>query len=401
MTTLRPDIVIVGGGLVGCSAALFIRQRGRQRGRSVVVLEKGEVGAQASGVNFGNVRLQGRHPRQYPLSLRAQDIWEGLETLVGADCEYRKTGHIYVALADDQVAKLEQLGGEALAAGVQVEVMGGNEARRRWPWLGPIVRGVCWSPRDAVANPRLATPAIARAALAAGADIHERTLATAIRRFASHFRVDTDRALTVEAPILINAAGAWGAAIAAQFGEPVPLFPAGPPLLVSEPMPFQIEPSVQSVDGTVIVRQIDRGNLIVGGFPRGPSDPVANRAPVPPRKVIAALKRLAELAPSLASAHIIRVWSGIEGYLPDMLPVIGRSGTTAGLLHAFGLCGHGFQIGPAVGACLAELAIDGTTPTPLHAMAVGRFASGIAVDDKFKKEFDSAIVAKTSKAGPA
>jgi sarcosine oxidase subunit beta len=393
MTTLRPDIVIVGGGLVGCSAALFIRQRGR----SVVVIEKGRVGAQASGVNFGNVRLQGRHPKQYPLSLRAQEIWESLEALTGEDCEYRKTGHIYIALGDDQIAKLEQMAGEATAGGVNVEVMGGNEGRRHWPWLGPIVRGVCWSPRDAVANPRLATPAIARTAMAAGADIREQTLATSITRLSSHFRIETDRGVTVEAPILINAAGAWGADIAAQFGEPVPLFPAGPPMLVSEPMPYTIEPSVQSVDGTVIFRQIDRGNIIIGGFPRGPSDPVANRAPVPPRKIVAALARLAEVAPSLRAAHVIRVWSGIEGYLPDMLPVIGKSATTEGLIHAFGLCGHGFQIGPAVGACLAELAIDGRTPTPLEAMAIGRFAGGVTVDDKFKKEFDTAIVAKTAK----
>lgn len=393
MTTLRPDIVIIGGGLVGCAAALFIRKRGR----SVVVLEKGVVGAQSSGVNFGNVRLQGRHPAQYPLSLRAQEIWEGLEALVGADVEYRTTGHIYIALGDDQLAKMEQLAAEARCAGVEVETMGSNEARRRWPWLGPIVRGACWSPRDAVANPRLATPAIARAALAAGADIREHTRAVLISKPGPLFRIETDRDFTVEAPILVNAAGVWGADIAARFGEPVPLVSAGPPLLVSEPMPFEIGPSVQSVDGTIIFRQVDRGNIVIGGFPRGPSDPVANRAPVPPRKIVAALERLAEVAPSLGSAHVIRVWSGIEGYFPDMLPVIGKSETTDGLIHAFGLCGHGFQIGPAVGACLAELAIDGRSPTPLDAMSIGRFAGGVAVDDKFKKEFDTAIVAKTAK----
>lgn len=388
MKTLQADVAIIGGGLVGCFTALFLRRLGR----SVIVLEKGAGGAQSSGVNFGNVRLQGRNPAQYPLSLRSQSLWENLQELVGSDCEYKPTGHLYVALGPEQIGKMEQTASEATANGVAVEVLGGNEARRRWPWLGPVVRAASWSERDATANPRLVTPAAARTAQANGATIVENTRAVEIERRASHFRVVAENATVVEAEILINAAGAWGSDIAALFGEPVPLFPAGPPQFVTEPIPFFIGPSVQAADGTILFRQVDRGNVVAAGFPRGPADPVANRAPVPPAKTIANMNRLAEVVPALASAHVIRVWSGIEGYLPDMLPVIGASGTTPGLFHAFGFCGHGFQIGPAVGACLAELAVDGHTSTPLAPFAITRFRSGISVDDKFRKEFDAAIV---------
>lgn len=392
MTTHSCDVAVIGGGMIGCFAALFLRRRGKR----VVVLEKGAAGAQASGVNFGNIRLQGRHREQYPLSLRAQDLWECMPELVGEDCEVRRTGHLYVALADEQLAKMEATAAEATAAGVEVELIGGNDARRRWPWLSALVRGACLSRRCAAANPRLVGPAVARAALAAGAILHESTRAVAITKPGADFRIETDRGLVVEAPILINAAGAWGAEIAASFGEPVPLTAAAPPMMVTEPMPYVVGPAVQAVDGTIVLRQIERGNIIIAGFPRGPSDPVANRAPVPPRKIVAAMKRLGEVAPSLGHAGIIRVWSGIEGYLPDMLPVIGPSLSTPGLIHAFGLCGHGFQIGPGVGACLADLAADGTTATPLQAMSIGRFAGGVALDEKFKKEFDQALVAARS-----
>ena len=74
-----------------------------------------------------------------------------------------------------------------------------------------------------------------------------------------------------------------------------------------------------------------------------------NRARVPPEKLPTALANIARVVPMLKSAQAIRVWSGIEGYLPDMLPVMGWSHTTKNLLHAYGFCGHGFQLSPGVG----------------------------------------------------
>jgi sarcosine oxidase subunit beta len=98
---------------------------------------------------------------------------------------------------------------------------------------------------------------------------------------------------------------------------------------------------------------------------------------------------LSEVIPSLRSCHVIRVWSGIEAYLPDMIPIIGPSETTPGLFHAFGFCGHGYQIGPGVGLCLSEWICDGQTPTPLEAFGIGRYRTTIAVSEKFKSEFDA------------
>jgi sarcosine oxidase subunit beta len=151
-------------------------------------------------------------------------------------------------------------------------------------------------------------------------------------------------------------------------------------------------PSVQLVDGVVICRQIPRGNVIVSGYPRGPSDPVANRAPVPPAKTLATIARLVEVVPALVNTQVIRVWSGIEGYIMDMLPVLGPSATTDRLIHAFGFCGHGFQLGPGVGQVLSELIVDGATPTPLDAFAITRFAEGTSTASwRLKEEFDASL----------
>jgi sarcosine oxidase subunit beta len=88
-----------------------------------------------------------------------------------------------------------------------------------------------------------------------------------------------------------------------------------------------------------------------------------------------------------------RVWSGVEGYLPDLLPVIGWSGTTPGLAHAFGFSGHGFQMAPGVGAAVAELIADGTSKTPTDAFSITRFANGVAPDPRLWSEFDPELVA--------
>ena len=72
-----------------------------------------------------------------------------------------------------------------------------------------------------------------------------------------------------------------------------------------------------------------------------------------------------------------------------MLPVIGTSETTPGLFHAFGFCGHGFQLGPGVGAVLSEMILDGATPTPLAPFSIGRFRRGVAVSEKIAREFDA------------
>ena len=159
--------------------------------------------------------------------------------------------------------------------------------RRRFPWLGPDACGATWSRRDGTANPRLATPAVARAAHALGAEIFPDTRVVGIEAAGERFRVATDRDLAVEAPFVVNAAGAWGNEIAEKFGETTPMFPAAPPNFVTEPLPYFIKSALQAVDGSVIFRQVERGNVIVGFYPRGPADRVRNRAPVPPAKVAA------------------------------------------------------------------------------------------------------------------
>ncbi len=349
MSIIRSEVAIVGGGLMGCWTAYFLRKRGR----SVTIAEKGVIGAQASGVNFGNLRIQGRVLGQLPLSLRAHELWERFEALTGEGCEFTPTGHLRIAFDAAEAAMLEAYAAEARPYGLELQMLDAAALRKRWPWLAKAV-GASFSPRDAAANPRVTATAVARAAKALGATILGGTKVVAIEQVNGRFRLSTESGPTIESDVLVNAAGAWANDIAGFFGESAPIFAAGPAQFVTEPVPYFVEPAVQAVDGSTIFRQVPRGNIVVAGYPRGPSDAVANRAPVAPRKTIAHMAKLGEVVPALVACHIIRVWSGIEGYLPDMLPVISPSPAVSGLFHAFGFCGHGFQLAPGVGLCSAS-----------------------------------------------
>jgi sarcosine oxidase, subunit beta len=389
------DVAIIGGGLVGCFAAYFLRQRGH----SVVVIEQGEACAAASGTNFGNLRLQGRHPAQFPLALRAQAIWEDLGALSGEDCAIRASGHLYLGLAEGDQRKLDEIAHEANAAGLSVDLLPGEAARRRWPMLSNLVAGASWSRRDGVAEPTRIGPVVARLAARAGAQLMLRTKVTRVLSRAAGFTLATDRDLSVTSGQLINAAGAWGAEVAGACGEPVPLFAAGPPLFEVYPEHAWDGPSLAAIDGTLLLRPGLGGAAVAGAFPRVQADLASGSARVPPNRLSPALARLQSVVPGLGALKCGRLWSGVEGYLPDMLPVIDRSATTPGLVHAFGFSGHGFQLAPGVGAVLAELVATGVTQTPLAAFALGRFAGGGTVDEKLWREFDPELVARFRNSG--
>jgi sarcosine oxidase subunit beta len=191
---------------------------------------------------------------------------------------------------------------------------------------------------------------------------------------------------------VVNAAGAWAGELARQLGERVPMFAAGPPLFTIVSQHTYAGSSLHAVDGTLLLRPGRNGEAVAGFFPRVKADLATGIAIVPPDRVDRGLARLAEVAPGLGRLRKNRVWSGVEGYLPDMLPVIGWSGTTPGLIHAFGFSGHGFQLAPGVGAVIADLIVTGTSQTPIDAFSIARFADGVVPDDKLWSEFDAELV---------
>lgn len=367
-------VCVIGGGLMGAATAFFLARRGV----SVRLLERGIVGAGATTASFGNVRRQGRALCQLPLAHRSRALWGDIAALLGEDVEFRSTGHLRLAFEAEAVADMEAFATAAAPHGLTIEMLSANELFSRFPWAGREAIAGSISPHDGSANPRLVPAAFARAAAREGVTVEEGIAVSAVRRAGAGLAVETDRG-TIEADAVLNAAGAWGAALAASAGEPVPLTPQGPQMGVTEPLPPVVAPVVgiwsRDPAANVYFRQVERGNIVFGGGGRVPVEAEPGHAKVDPRRTLSQLTHVARLFPGLARAHVIRTWSGCEGYLPDMLPVLGPSSRLPGLFHAFGFCGHGFQLGPGVGEVMAELIATGASDTPIAAMDISRFAA--------------------------
>lgn len=374
MTTHSADVIIVGAGIMGSATAFFLRQRGC----SVLLLERGLAGQQASGVNFGNVRRQGRFLPQLPLANRSAAIWRRLPELIGEDVEYLQSGHIRVCYTPERIGFLEQHVRDARDYGLELEMISTAALRARFPFFANEAVAGSYSPEDGHANPRLTAPAFARAARRHGAQVFENTEVVEIEKDGVDFRVTAADGTTFRAPSMLISAGAWGDKMCAKFGEPVPLIVRGPQMAVTEPVPYKFEPAVgvSSEDPTdsIYFRQVLRGNIVFGGCLRGPAFADARRAYVDPNSTLHQLRQLTRVAPALANVNVIRVWSGIESYLPDDIPIMGPSARVPGLHYAFGFCGHGFQLGPGVGDVMAELIHTGATSTPLEPFLISRFA---------------------------
>jgi sarcosine oxidase subunit beta len=373
------DVIIVGGGFMGAATAFFLRRRGR----SAILLERGLVGQQASGVNFGNVRRQGRYLPQLPLANRSREIWGKLPALLGEDCEFLPTGHVRVCYGAELVGELEAYARTARDYGLELELLSQNRLRDRFPMIGHKAVAGSYSPHDGHANPRLAAPAFGRAASRSGAAVIENAEVLSIEKVGADFHVETRDRGRFRAPAVLIAAGAWGGALSASVGEPVPLVVRGPQMAVTEPVRYALDPVVgvysKRPEETIYLRQIPRGNVIFGGGTRGPAFADLRRAYVLPENTLAQLRELRGLVPALARLRIIRVWSGIESYLPDDRPIMGPSSKVPGLYYAFAFCGHGFQLGPGVGDVMAELIDTGKTTTPIEPFDIARFAAAPSV----------------------
>nr|BFE89848.1 hypothetical protein GCM10020185_03840 [Pseudomonas brassicacearum subsp. brassicacearum] len=258
---IEVDAVIIGGGIVGASAALFLSKAGRR----VALLERDFCGSHSSGVNYGGVRRQGRPLSQLPLSQRAHEIWSQLPQLIGIDGEYQRSGHLKLARSAEDLQALHDYAAASQGFGLNLQLLDRKALRGRFPWVGAVAVGASLCPDDGHANPRLVSPAFAQAARRHGAQVHEQCAVSNVVHDGQRFVVHTATGLTYHAPWLLNCAGAWASQFAAQFGEAVPMHAGHPAMLVTEPLPLVMDASTGVEGGGIYARQVSRGNCVLGG----------------------------------------------------------------------------------------------------------------------------------------
>ena len=362
-------VIIVGGGLHGSSTALHLARAGVR----ALVLEKNYIGRHASGVNAGGVRTLTRHLAEVPLSLASREIWLSIRDWVDDDCGFEQNGQLRVAENDEDVVTLNERYATMTGLGYTHEqLISADEVRSIIPAITPTVRGGLIAREDGSADPYRTTRAFRMKAQSLGAQFIEGVVVRDITREGGDWVVTADQG-SWRAPVLVNCAGAWADRIAARMGEPVPLEPVGPMMLVTTSMPHFLDPVVLGTGRPLSFKQRANGTVLIGGGRLAWVDRDQEKSELDFRGLRAGAQTVCDLFPHMKHAIVNRGWAGIEAAMPDGIPVIGPSSTQKGLFHAFGFSAHGFQLGPIVGRITTELITQGVTDLPIAPFSIARF----------------------------
>jgi sarcosine oxidase subunit beta len=365
----NPDAIIVGGGLHGLSAALHLARAGLRP----LVLEKDYPGRHASGVNAGGVRRLGRDFAEIPLSVAAMRLWHNVEDLVGDDCGFTMCGQVKVAETDAELQVLRDRAAQVSVQGFDhEEIIGANELRQVAPAISRHCVGAMICRDDGAANPFRTVTAFRRKATELGAEIRSGMAVTGLSQKAGIWSVEAGGG-RIEAPVLINTSGAWGAGIAGMLGDAPPYRADAPMLMITEPVAPFLTPVLGAEGRKLSFKQFANGTVLIGGGHSGSADPGRNVAATRLGGLSESAATVVALFPQLSAVRIVRAWAGIEGVTPDGIPVIGPSSTHENAYHSFGYSYHGFQLSPVTGKIIADLVMSGETSLPIAPFRIDRF----------------------------
>jgi sarcosine oxidase subunit beta len=368
LSRFMPDAVVVGGGLHGLSAALHLARAGWR----VVLLERSWLGRHASGATAAGVRTLGRDLAELPIALESLEMWHRIEKILGDDCGFRAHGQIRVAESRDYLPALQtRLETMRRLGYAHEEIIDRAELRRLVPALAPHCVAALISRRDGAADPHRTLSAFRRNCLAAGVVIHEGCAVTAIERHGADWRIVTE-AENITVRVVINAAGAWSGRVAAMVGDDIALGLKASMMIVTERIAPLIRPVVSAVGRSLSFKQSDQGTLVIGGGLQGSADRETQKSTVDFIELAKGARAATDLFPAVRDVRIIRSWAGIEAKTADLLPVIGASTNAAGVFHAFGFSGHGFELVPVVGSIIADLVVRGRTDRHIEAFSAER-----------------------------
>ena len=417
----RADVVIIGGGIIGVSAALFLAQKGV----SVVLCEKGHIAGEQSSRNWGWCRKMARDPREIPLVIESLRLWERMNETVEAETGFRTCGIMYLGETEADLARLEAWLEHAREYQLDTRVIGAAEVQERLPGLAKNWAGALYTPSDGKGEPQLAAPAIAEAARRLGARIHTscavRGIETAAGRVAG---VVTEKG-RIACHSVVLAGGAWSRLFAGNLGVELPQLKVLGSVMRTEKVDGGPEISASGglfgyrkrMDGgytvaTLGVRTIDlvpdNFRLLLDYMPAArlhwkklrfrfgdrffeewrtkrrwsldeatPFEAVRTLDPEgDPFVLERARASIAESFPIFRDVKIAQSWGGMIDVMPDAIPVISAVDAVPGFFIATGFSGHGFGIGPGAGRLVADLVAGDPTivdPTPFR---LSRFTDG-------------------------
>jgi glycine oxidase len=364
----QQDVVVVGAGVVGLAAARALADRGAR----VLVIEGVAVGAEASSAAAGMLAPQAEAQEGsplLPLALRARDrhldLAPDLERETGIAVGLSQTGLLEIAFTDEDERALAARASWQRAQGLPVDTLDAEGVRALEPAVSGAARGGLSLAGDRRLDSRLLVRALAASAASRGVRLAVGRPVEALLSASGRVTGVRVGGAAIEAPVVLNAAGAWAGALPGD-PSPPPVEPVRGQLVAFDVTPPLVRRVVASPRGYLVPRS--DGRLIAGST----AERVGFDRSVTAAGLVAVLGIALELAPALAGARVVDSWAGLRPGTPDGLPVIGP-GALAGLWHAAGLYRNGILLGPLVGELVAALASGERPPIDLGAFAPGRF----------------------------
>ena len=382
-------VLIVGGGLIGCAVAWNLARNGARP----TLVEQHELNSAASGRNAGSLHFQIERrflesgeaadeqvARTAALSAAAIGDWRALERELGADVGLHMCGGLMVAETQSQAALLELKVRTERAAGIQTQLLSGQEARKVCGPLSTSVVAAAYLPEEGHADPCRVTLAFARAAVTLGATVRTRTRVAALSAARpggfSATLVSGDLSRTESFGQIVIAAGAWSAEVAALLNVHLPLFPVPLQMHVTERTSPLLEHLIQHVGERLSMKQTDAGNILIGG---GWPSRLAQRdgrfdLDHPPQFCFESqqgnLAVARAIVPAVDLLRLLRTWTGATAVCSDQLPLVGAINRRPGCYVAAG--GSAFTLGPTFARLLSE-SLGGKTPELLALTSPARF----------------------------
>ena len=368
----KADAVIIGGGVMGCAIAYNLAKEGLKS----VVIEKSDIGGEASGSNGGGVRQSARNLKEMPLAMESIQIYGRLHEELGMDVEYVRQGNLRLCTSDEELETMRQSIKNQKTTGLELEMLDRKQVLEINPYVGEKVIGASFCPTDGHANPFLVTYGFFKKAKSLGAQFYTHEEAREIRLQKGKVAAVVTDKNTFETDLVVDAAGIAGRKVANMVGLDFPMRPLFSEALITEPYPALFKQMIGHAKGLFYGRQTVHGPFFWGGFV-GTEEFIYRQGKPLFHYIGPAISQLViDFFPVLKDIHVIRTWSGLIAQMSDGIPVLGFAQEVPGFVLATGFSGHGFGLAPVIGRLISELIMDCTTSIPISDFCYGRFSRG-------------------------
>jgi len=366
----KADVVIIGGGVNGCSLAYGLTRKGLD----VVVVEKKYLASGATGACGAGIRQQWSTSENAELAIESVKIFEKLSKELGDDIEFRQGGYLITVHDENEMKQAEKNVAMQRSLGLKVDILKPDEINDVVPILdvnGMCAIGATFCQTDGHANPFKTTFAYAHAARENGAEINTYTNVVGLKTKNKELNaVVTDKGI-VKTNVVVNAAGIDSKGIAEMVNLDLPLVPFRKEIMATERMKPLFDAMVISFkDGIYFSQQ--REGQIVGGIPI-PEERSGYKT-MPTISFMQHMSRtLTRYAPVLKHVNMLRHWTGFYDVTPDARPILGEVKELKGFIQCNGFSGHGFMLSPMVSKLLTDLIANNKTSDVLMSLNLSRF----------------------------